>query len=221
MKAEHLDFVSNLFPFRNLKERTINAIFEEINYSISTFDKGEVIFSPSCFQKKIGFVINGECAVERVRDGDDAIYLNTLTKCSSFGILSVLSPDSEYPTRIRAIKNASVLFIPAEDFLAVIKKYPSVSMNVIGFLSSRIGFLNKKIATFSEKSTLKKLASYLLLEYGEKGARISVSRTKLSSEIGVGRASLYRDLDFLIDKKIIEVKQKEIIIICPEGLERI
>ena len=205
MNQELLNFVSELFPFKNLKSRTLETIFDEIDYSVSKHSKGEIIFSPSSYHEKVGFVISGECAVERQRDAEDSICLNTLQRCSSFGILSVISPDAEFPTTIKALKNSSILFIPADDMLAVIKKYPSVSYNVIKFLASRISFLNKKIATFSEKSTLKKLSAYLLANFKENGNEISVSKTKLSSEIGVGRASLYRDLDFLAEKKIIEL----------------
>lgn len=221
MDADFLDFLSRIFPFKNLKERTLNAIFSEIDYSVERFSRGDVIFSPSCFQKKVGFVISGECEVEKPTDGDDGISLNILSRYASFGILSVLSEGAEYPTRIKAKKSASVLFISGEDMLAVIKKYPTVSMNVISFLADRISFLNKKVSTFSERSTSKKLASYLLLKFKESGERVSVSRTRISSEIGVGRASLYRDLSTFEDKGLISLSAKEIIINCPEGLERI
>ena len=113
------------------------------------------------------------------------------------------------------------MFIGGDDLIAIIKGYPEVSMNVIKFLTSRITFLNTKVATFSEKSTVQKLAYYLLSKYRECGSTIKVSRTTLAAELGVGRASVYRDLDHLFQKQLIEINQKEIIIKCPEGLERI
>ena len=221
MHKELLNFVSEIFPFKNLKSKTLEMIFDEINYSVSKYNKGDVIFSPSSFHEKVGFVISGECSVERQRDSEDSICLNTLKRCSSFGILSVIYPGAEFPTTIKALKNSSILFIPAEDMIAIIRKYPTISFNVIKFLASRIAFLNEKIATFSEKSTLKKLSSYLLMKFKENGNTIETSKTKISSEIGVGRASLYRDLDYLVESKIIKLNQKQITIICPEGLERI
>jgi CRP-like cAMP-binding protein len=94
-------------------------------------------------------------------------------------------------------------------------------MNVIKFLADRIAFLNSRIKTFSEKTTLEKLAAYLLYRYAESGEEIEISKTALASEIGVGRASLYRDLDTLANDGIIALKNKTVIIICPKGLERI
>ena len=221
MKKEHLSFLSSVFLFDGVNPDTVNKIVNSFNFSVRDFSKGDVIFSPDSFQKEIGFVVRGECRVEKAREDECAVFLNTLKPPASFGIMAALSSSSEYPTRIIASKNASVMFIGGDDLIAIIKGYPEVSMNVIKFLTSRITFLNTKVATFSEKSTVQKLAYYLLSKYRECGSAIKVSRTTLAAELGVGRASVYRDLDHLFQKQLIEINQKEIIIKCPEGLERI
>lgn len=221
MNSEIINFAKDIFPFKNLKEKTIQILLSEIDVSVSSFLKGETVFSKDNYHKTVGFVMDGECEVERERADGDCISLNTLKKYASFGILSVFSPDAEFPTVIKAVKASKVMFISGDDMISIIKKYPTVSMNVITFLSGRIAFLNKKVETFSGKSTVDKLATYLMNKFKELGNEIIVTRTKLSAEIGVGRASLYRDLDFLENKGIIKTEQKKIIIICPEGLERI
>ena len=221
MKTEYLNFLSSIFLFEGLKARVTEDIADTYDFSLKEFSKGEVIFSPDSFQKKIGFVLKGECRVERERDDDDAVFLNILKPPASFGIMAALSSDSEYPTRIIASKNATVMFIGGDDLISMIESYPTVSINVIKFLTSRIAFLNKKVATFSEKSTLQKLAAYLLSKHSECGNVLKISKTVLAAELGVGRASVYRDLDCLRQKGLIEVQQKKIIIKCPEGLERI
>ena len=221
MTEEYLNFLSELFLFKKIKTKFIEDIAKRYTFTMKNFSKGEVIFSSESAVTKIGFVFSGECRVERLRDEGDSIFLNTLRRCDSFGILAVLSPESDYPTRIVCSKNASVLFIDGADLISIIKVNPDVSYNVIEFLTSRIAFLNKKIVTFSGKSTAQKLASYLLAKYRDSGSTVKISRTKLASELGIGRASVYRDLDILEEKNLIEIQQKEIIIKCPEGLERI
>lgn len=221
MQKEYLDFIPALFLFKDVSEKDMEAILTEYDFSVKDFSKGDVIFSPDSFQKKIGFVMKGECRVERLREEGSAVFLNTLHRFDSFGIMAALSKEPEYPTQIVASKGASILFIDGEDLLAMIKNHPEISMNVISFLTSRIAFLNKKIATFSGKSTLQKLAAYLLAKNKVSGDVVKISRTKIASELGIGRASVYRDLDILAERRLIQINQKEIIITCPEGLERI
>ncbi len=221
MSSEIIVFATKIFPFKKFKEKNLNIIFSEMSFSVCSFQKGETVFSKESYRKTVGFIMEGECEVEKKRSDGDLMPLNNLPKYASFGILSLFSPEAEFPTIIKAVKPSKILFINGEDMLNVIKKYPTVSMNVVTFLAGRIAFLNKKIETFSERNTAKKLATYLISKYKEQGNEITVTKTKLSAEIGVGRASLYRDLEYFEKKGVIKTEQKRIIIICPEGLERI
>ena len=221
MTEAELNFLTKLFPFKDMKEKALNSVFSEMEHRIESFSKGEVIFSKDSYQKSVGFIMDGSCEVERQRADGEKISLNRLSKYSSFGILSLFCEGAEYPTEIIAAKETTVLFISGKDLITILKKYPTVSMNVITFLADRIAFLNQKVATFTEKSTVEKLASYLTDKRRVSGDEIAISRTKIAKELGIGRASLYRGLDGLEDQGLIRTEQKKIIIICPEGLERI
>ncbi len=221
MHNNELQFISKLFPFENIDHNTLEAVLSSISYSKIDFLKGDIIYSPENFQSKIGFIVDGECEVMRIRADGDSVFLNKISKYGSFGILSFLSPEKEYPTQIKALKTSTVLFISGEDMISVMKEYPEISMNVIKFLAERLIFLNKKMATFSEKSTAGKLASYLLTKLRESGNEFTASRTSISAEIDVGRASLYRDLEYFENENLIKTVGKKIIILSREGLENI
>ncbi len=221
MDKADLLFISKLFPFVGISKKTIMSIFSDLSYSKMEFSKSDVIYSPENYQMKIGFIIDGECEVMRIRSNGDHVYLNKLSKYDSFGILSFLSSEKEFPTQIMAMKQTTVLFISGADMLNVIKNYTDISFNVIKFLSDRVAFLNKKMATFSEKSTSGKLASYLLAKVRENGFEFSESRTAISEKIDVGRASLYRDLEYFEKENIIKTDGKKIIVLSPERLENI
>ena len=105
--------------------------------------------------------------------------------------------------------------------LTLVNSYSEISLNVIRFLTDRIAFLNKKISTFSEKSTMQRLCSYLIGEYEKHGEVIPFSPTKISAKINVGRASVYRDTARLVELGYAAVDDKTIILKCPMGLERI
>lgn len=209
-----------LFLFDSLAPDTVSKIFSEIDYRIESYRRGDIISSPSQPPDGIGFILEGECKVSRHRGDAEPLQLNLLPRYSSFGILSVFSDTEEFPTEISASRPTKILFIPKKDMIDLCRGYPDIAMKVIGFMADRISFLNSKVSTFSEKSTLQKLVNYLLTKYRKIGDTITCARTDISTEISVGRASLYRDLATLESEGLIKIESKKIYIIDPEGLER-
>ena len=100
--------------------------------------------------------------------------------------------------------------------------YPEISLSIISFMSSRIDFLNKKVATFSADSVEEKLAFFLLTEAKEaENAYFSLNLSKLAKTLNTGRASIYRAIDSLVKLSLIKFENKKIYISDLKGLERI
>lgn len=220
MRNEEIKVISKTFLFGGMEIDDVIGVLSGIECSVVSYAKGDIILSSASDSGVIGFVTEGTLEVARLRLDENSIPLNTLKKYSSFGILSVFAPEEEYPTQIRAKTKSKVLFLNTEDFITMIKNNSAVALNVISFLCTKISFLNAKIAMFSEKNTLSKLCSHLMNEYKKCGSEIPLCATKMSAAIGVGRASLYRDLAVLEEQGAINVENKKIIIKRPQGLER-
>lgn len=215
-----VDFLKDTFLFSDLLNAEIESILSEIAFEVKEYRRGELIFSPSDYEKKLGFVICGHCDVLRTNHDGASVYLNTLDRGDSFGILAALS-SSEYPTTIIAKSATQVLFLTREALLYLIKKYNAIALNVINFLTSKIAFLNMKVATFSAESVEAKLSQYLLSELRERRApELAFNVQRCSKAINAGRASVYRALEAMQAKGIIKMETKKITIIDPKGLER-
>lgn len=222
MRINISEFLSETFMFKSLKSETISKILNEIEPEIITFQAKETIYCPNEFENKIGFIVSGECAVLKMRADNVSVPYNALKPGDSFGILAVLANVNEYPTCITASKTSKVLFLSKKDTLLIIRRYPTVAMNVINFLSKKLVFLNRKLATFSSSSVEEKLASFLYQRYKTENSTIFDFNCKRSAEaINVGRASLYRAIASLQDANIITLSNKKIYISDLEGLERI
>lgn len=214
--------LSSTFLFRGVDLSVIYKLSSSGKIEICEFCKDEIIYSRRDFKMKVGFVLTGECEVLRSGGGDNDIEINAIKSGGSFGVLAVFSNNAEYPTTIKASKNTVIAFIDKATVISITKKNPKIAMNVITFLSERISFLNERLNTFSGTSTLGKLASYLLFVRKETGSdSFILKKTKASEAVGVGRASVYRALNELVEKGVISMEDKSIIIIDPEGLERI
>lgn len=210
----------NLFIFKNLDTVSIKNICDTLTLQEKKYEKSAVILEKDTEERKIGFVLCGECEVQRIRSGEEIISLNRLGAYDSFGILTVFSEKEHFPTKIIATKRTTVLFISESEIKLLVEKYPAVSYNIIEFLAKKVSFLNKKIATFSAKSVEEKLALYLSGCKEKYGKDIPFCGTRVASTLGVGRASLYRALEAFQSEGIISVDNKKIYITAPEGLER-
>lgn len=212
--------LSETFLFSGIETDRINTIISDSPPEIISYKRGETVYSSADPDRKVGFVASGKVDVRIERHDGAKTLLNSLYESDSFGVLSVYSSE-EFPTKIYAAKNCTIIFFSAEQIDKFVKNYSQISANLINFLAERISFLNRKIATLSQGRVDDKLAAHLLSESKRCGSvTIDLNCSKISEIIGVGRASVYRALYSLEADGLISVNQKEITIINPEGLER-
>ena len=219
--TDYSSFLKNTFLFKGMEESDVSALLKRVATEERTYQRGEVIFSPEDFERRLGFVLRGECAVGR-QSGGSFVPLNVIGVGGSFGILSVFSVRDEFPTLIKAKNACTVLFFSQDAARELAMASPTVSMNVIEFLARKISFLNDKIASFSGGSVEEKLAGYILeLMRKRSSLTFDFNKKKSAEALNCGRASLYRAIASLEEGGYISFEDKKIIINDLNGLERI
>ncbi len=214
------EFLKDVFLFNGMDDEKIDEALETIDPIIVEYSKKDEIYSKFSREQRLGFVVSGECKVERIKHDGLPVPLNVMKSGNSFGVISVFSSEDEFPTIITATKDTRIIYITKSDTEKLIRNYPEIALNVIKFLSKKIIFLNRKVATFSEDTVESKLASFLSDEYTKYGAEFVFNCKRSAEAISVGRASLYRAISSLSDEGIIKLENKKIIILDHEGLER-
>ena len=216
------EFWTEVFLFRGISSDAVSEMLNSVFVEIKEVKSGDVIYSPLHFEQKVGFIVSGECVVERIRSEGENLQLNKLSPFDSFGILTLFSCSDGFPTQIRAKKETVVAFISKKDMLALIEMSPAVALNIIGFMGERISFLNDKISTFSSDNVEQKFANFLILEAKkQQNLSFDLNRKKTAEVINVGRASLYRAIDLFVKKGLVVFEDKKINIVDLDGLERI
>lgn len=213
------DFLSHTFLFSELEPSLLDNIISDTSPEVYDYSRGSVIYSPSEYEKRVGFVLDGVCEVRHTRSDDTVVCINTLSKYDSFGILAVFS-SKEFPSEVYARKNSSILFFTEDAINRLIERYPQISKNIISFCADRIDFLNRKIITFSGQRVEERLASYLISKQAQHGLFFDFNRKKAAEAINAGRASVYRALDEMTRCGIISIDSKKIYINDLKGLER-
>ncbi len=218
---EICEYLSKTFLFKGLKKEEIKKIISEYPPSVEGYSRTELISHEGEENKRVGFILEGKCEVIRSKPDGSHTVLNILTQCDSFGILSVLA-EEEYSTQVYVTNNSSILYFSKQQINNIVNNYSQISMNIINFLANRVGFLNRKIETFSGTRVENRLASYLLARADSYGCiSFPFNIKKCSEAINAGRASVYRILDSFIQSNLITLIDKKIYINDRKGLERI
>ena len=222
MDKKTAQILADSFLFLGLDTDESVELLESIDTEIRKFKKGEVIYSPDSFEKKLGIVIEGKCVIERIHTDGKRIPLNELGQSESFGVLATFSGSDEFPSYVGALSDCTVAFISAETVKRRLLSNPEIALNIINFMSEKISFLNDKISTFSGYNVEQKVASYVLNKRKKSGLdSFDFNKKRCAESIGAGRASLYRAIDKLAALGLISFDDKKINIIDRKGLERI
>ena len=138
-----------------------------------------------CFaSKSLGILLRGKAVVER-----EQVLLNQLSAGECFGAAALFVQREQYVTTVRARTDCKVLFLSLEEMQRLLEN-PQVSLNYIRFLSDRIQFLNRRIASFTAPNAEQTLLSFLRQQPQQRCE--GVSMVKLSEVLNIGRTSLYR-----------------------------
>ncbi|MBQ8599366.1 MAG: Crp/Fnr family transcriptional regulator [Oscillospiraceae bacterium] len=202
--------------FQSVPLEVLQPLLEQ-NIQLRSFKKGEIIYSPNHFEESMGLFLTGTAVAEK---SNGSVILNTFAPGSCFGVATLFSHSRRYVTTVKASSDCLVAFFSGEAMTRLFREEPQISLNYIGFLASRIHFLNRKIDQFTAVSAEEKLVLWLLEQAEQENPfQLSISYAKLADMLDLGRSSLYRALDALEACGILHKEGKLLTVLDMERLE--
>jgi len=220
---EILSALKQLFLFRNTDVHEIDAATNFTDKCIvKKYTPTSVLQSPDRPLDAIALLLCGKARVY-TDSSDSAAILRVMTAGDVFGAVSLYAPAQGYRTVTCAWTECSVLLIPGDTVKMLIQNYHTIAENYICFLSDRIRFLNSRITAFTAGTAHEKLAVYLLSLPADDGdvLKLNGSLSTLANALNMGRASLYRAIEFLEEHRILEKNGKSIRILDRNALQNI
>jgi CRP/FNR family transcriptional regulator len=159
------------------------------------FHKGELIFSDGDTAAGFYVVVEGMVKIFKVSsEGKEQIF-HILGPGEPFGEVPMFSGKS-FPASAQSLASSSLLFFPRKDFVELITANPSLSMNMLAFLSMRLRHFTIQVENLSLKEVPSRLASYLVYLAEEQGktdqVELSISKGQLASLLGTIPETLSR-----------------------------
>ena len=203
--------------FRGVSRPDVNKYLDEKSLSVAEYGKGDEICSPLMYEIRMGIILSGKAIISPA-GFERRVCMRTIGSGAVFGIPNLYAEGADFPSRITSAANTSVLFISPDSYKALIENNLSAMRNFLRFMSERIIYLNRKIASYTAGSSEKRLA-FFLLENAENGiVEPEISMSDIANTLDIGRASLYRALDTLTSLGLISRDEKQIYIKSPEAL---
>lgn len=180
--------------FSGFEEDEITSVLERAGAYREAFSSGDRVPLESRGKSRMGILLTGGLKVTSLSDGT---ILNRPEPGSLFGV-ACLYGEVCADTHIFATRTSSILFLDG-DASETLWENALLRKNLISFLTDRIRFLNRKIASFTAQGSEEKLLCWLRQNADENGIVVLTrSYAELARVLHLGRASLYRGMEKLM-----------------------
>lgn len=209
-EPDHLKF-KRIQLFQNLDEGAVRML-ERILIE-KRFSRNENIFSEGSEPAGFYIILKGRVKVFKLSaDGKEQI-LHFAGTHELLGAVSAFA-GSPYPANAEAMEKTTAYFFPRRDFLTLIKKDPSIVMNMMANLAMRLQHFTRMIENLSLKEVPGRLAAYLLYLCKQSECseviEIDVSKGQLASLLGTIPETISRILKKMREKRIVSVSGRKI-----------
>lgn len=175
----------------------------ESSFVLRSCRKGQILSDKPGGRASVGLVAFGAVDVYSVAMDGSEIKLSTLEKGDAFGICNLFAA-SDLETVLKCREDAMVLFVAKDELIAALACRPEAMLRYARLCNEKIQFLIHRIERLTMQSCRGKLLEYLNAQTDASGMlTLDGPKEQLAKELGVGRASLFRELSQLQSEGLI------------------
>ncbi len=215
-----VDLISGIPLFHGLPREQLEEVADIITDQM--FRKGQTVFSEG--EEASGFyvVIAGQVKIFKVSSEGKEQILHLVTRGESFGEVPVFT-GGRFPAHAQTVEKSRIFFFPRVFFLELIRKDPSLALNMLADLSKRLRRFTQLVEELSLKEVPSRLAAHILYlserENGSGDLELSITKGQLASLLGTIPETISRILGKMSSQDIIKVRGRGISIINRKKLE--
>lgn len=188
------------------------------------FHRGQIVFSEGDDGNGFYVVISGRVKIFKLSPEGKEQILHIFGPGDPFGEVAVFS-GQHFPANAEAMESSRIFFFPRDSFSDLIKKNPSLALNMLAILSKRLRRFANLIDDLSLKEVPGRLAAHLLYLSGQtegpEQLELSITKTQLASLLGTIPETLSRILGKMSKQGLIESDGRQIKILDREALEEL
>ena len=206
--------------FCGVDEIVVEQIISDRRCRCLRFSKGQVLGETMQLSHAMGIVLTGCVQMEKMLRQGGALKLALLRPGDCIDGGAMFQSDGDLSVKYTAVCSVDVLQLPKEIISRAMRRNFTVTENYIRYLSNQIRVFDEIISDLTAGSAEKRLAVFLLERCGTDGG-FRGTKTELSHQLNMGRATLYRALGGLEKQGLLVCGNKTIQVTDLEGLRRV
>jgi CRP-like cAMP-binding protein len=189
-------------------------------------DKGEYLFREADRSQGFYIVQKGALNVHRVSAAGKEQVIHLFRPIESFAE-GTLATETGYPADARATEPTTVLLIPKNEFIDLLRKRPELALRMLGSMSQHLRVIVGLLDDLTLKDMETRLANWLLKRCPRPitncAVEIELGRTKrvLAAEMGTTSETLSRTLAKFRDQNFLQVNGNTIKLTKPRELQKL
>lgn len=185
-----------------------------------SYKKGNMILMEDEFGDTFFIIKEGSVKITRLSEDGREVILAMLGEGEFFGEMSLLDGQTRSANAI-ALEDSEALILKRVEFIALLKKYPKVSISLLRELTQRLRKSNQQIESLSLSDAEHKIGITLLRLADEMGTirhgKVTIKNLPYQQDIanmaGTSRETVSRTLKILEERNLIERTEHSLIIL--------
>lgn len=198
--------------FKNLTEKDLKILEENIKIEEKTYEKGSYIFNQGDVKGDLYFLIEGSILVAKFDSNGKRSIIQTFNNKGIFGeVYAYLNEPFDFSALVQ--KKSKIMVI--KEFRNLINEFmpKSFLINYIDLISKKCLVLSQKNQITNQFTLRQKIANFLLIEEENNKIKLKQTREELADFLSTTRPSLSRELSNMAEENIIKISGKDIYII--------
>ncbi|MEO8149479.1 MAG: response regulator [Bacteroidia bacterium] len=185
---------------------------------INQFKKKQNIYMEGNNPTGMYYINKGKVKVYKIHDYGKEFIVSLLKDGDFFGYTALLE-GKVYEETAQALAESEIVFVPKEDFFALIYNNREVAKKFLHILTHNISEHQDQLLKLAYGSVRKRVAEALLMlqkryqDEGQQTFSIAISREDLANIVGTATESLIRTLSDFKEEKLIDIKEGKIYLV--------
>jgi CRP/FNR family cyclic AMP-dependent transcriptional regulator len=185
---------------------------------VGDYKKKHSLYAEGQRPRFLYYIVKGRIKIYKVNQDGKELITNILSEGDFWGYSSILE-DINYRENAEVLEDASLMLIPASDFMELVTKDPVIAKQFIRLISRNILEKEEDLLNLAYGSLRKKVAYGLVQqavtfkEPGEGLITLNLSRKEMAQAIGVAPESLIRTVADFKEEKLIDIVDGKIVIL--------